>query len=768
MGHGKSHNHQRVRGLLDASGYLPVKHNPDGSIKRFKARLVAKGFTQSYGIDYEETFAPVAKLNSIRVLLSVAVNLDWNLHQLDVKNAFLNGELEEEVYMKIPPSMETPENSGKPHKKQRFGVVTLFSEAYLAFVAPQNMKQITYHIQAVFDESHEKMGFGSKWLGWMWSFISTAKFSVLVNGVPAGFFPRGLLKGDFCQGVGSEEEEDSQCIYPISASGLRINLDKSEIIPVGEVEEMEEMAAELGCKVGSMPSVYLGLPLGAPNKNTSMWDGVEEKVRRRLALWKRQYISKGGRLILIKSTMASMPLYQMSLFRMPKSVARRRKRGAWLKEASPIEQSLVGDDEEVIGNLKNLLAREFEIKDLGQLRYFLSMEVGKTKEGIMVAQRKYVLDLLQETGMLGCKPVDTPMDPIGKIDKDNDSHPTNRDSHYMNNPTERHMKAVYRILQYLKKSPGRGLYFKKTSSKEVEVFTDADWAGSLTDRRSTTGYCSYVWGNLVTWRSKKQSIVARSSAEAEFRAMAHGICEGMWLQRILKELGIISNSTMTVLCDNKATISIAKNPVQHDRTKHVEIDRHFIKEKLEGEQLDLFWYQSQTSNSRPHPFDSSSLRVLANLASVQSYFDIFSKKIDQEIMELEEAEIEMDILQKEHALQESPKDSKEHQLPCLDTSTKDGNRLQQIKDCIRSFEKSKLREEIVARRQKKLLVRHARQKYLEEAALREAELLQELDRERTTEAEREIERQRLLEAERAKTETCATILIWRRKSKHRQ
>ncbi|RVW35996.1 putative ribonuclease H protein [Vitis vinifera] len=86
---------------------------------------------------------------------------------------------------------------------------------------------------------------------------------------------------------------------------------------------MEEMAAELGCKVGSMPSVYLGLPLGAPNKSTVVWDGVEEKMRRRLSHWKRQYISKGGRLILIKSTMASIPLYQMSLFRMPKSVARR-------------------------------------------------------------------------------------------------------------------------------------------------------------------------------------------------------------------------------------------------------------------------------------------------------------------------------------------------------------------------------------------------------------------------------------------------------------
>ncbi|RVX10927.1 putative ribonuclease H protein [Vitis vinifera] len=107
------------------------------------------------------------------------------------------------------------------------------------------------------------------------------------------------------------------------ASGLRINLAKSEIILIGEVEEVDEMAVELGCRVGQLLAVYLGLPLGAPNKASSVWDGVEERVRRRLVLWKRQYISKGGRITLIKTTMASMPLYQMSLFRMPKTVARR-------------------------------------------------------------------------------------------------------------------------------------------------------------------------------------------------------------------------------------------------------------------------------------------------------------------------------------------------------------------------------------------------------------------------------------------------------------
>ncbi|RVX21093.1 putative ribonuclease H protein [Vitis vinifera] len=96
-----------------------------------------------------------------------------------------------------------------------------------------------------------------------------------------------------------------------------------EIIPVGEVVGMEELAVELGCKVGSLPSQYLGLPLGVLNRAPHMWDGVEERVRRRLALWKRQYMSKGGRVTLIKSTLASMPIYQMSIFRMPKVVARR-------------------------------------------------------------------------------------------------------------------------------------------------------------------------------------------------------------------------------------------------------------------------------------------------------------------------------------------------------------------------------------------------------------------------------------------------------------
>jgi hypothetical protein len=98
-------------------------------------------------------------------------------------------------------------------------------------------------------------------------------------------------------------------------------------------------------------------------------------------------------------------------------------------------------------------------------------------------------------------------------------------SQFMHFPREPHMEAVYRILRYLKSSPGKGLLFSQYDHLKIEAYIDADWAGSITDRRSTSGYCTFVGGNLVTWRSKKQSVVAKSSAEAEFRAMAQGVCE---------------------------------------------------------------------------------------------------------------------------------------------------------------------------------------------------------------------------------------------------
>ena len=419
-----------------------IKYNSDGSIERYKARLVARGFTQTYGIDYQETFAPVAKSNTIRVLLSLASNLDWPLYQLDVKNAFLNGDLKEEVYMEIPPGFNEEYEAGKICK----------------------LKKALYGLKQS----------------------------------PRAWFDRF---NRFVKSLGYTQAQSDHTLF---------------------VKHSHNKVCIL--------IVY-----------------VDDII-------------------------------------------------------------ITGDDAVEISQLKKVLATEFEIKDLGSLRYFLGMEIARTRNGIAVIQRKYVLDLLKETGLLGCKPVSTPIDPNIKLGNVKESKPVDKGryqrlvgkliylshtrpdicfavgvvSQYMHSPFQEHYDAVLRILHYLKGCPGRGLFYGKNTSREVKIFTDADWAGSVNDRRSTSGYCSYVWGNLVTWKSKKQDVVARSSAEAEFRSMAQGVCELLWLQKLLTELKVEVERPLKLLCDNKAAISIAHNPVQHDRTKHVEIDRHFVKEKLEN------------------------------------------------------------------------------------------------------------------------------------------------------------------------------------------
>ncbi|KAH9698541.1 protein kinase domain-containing protein [Citrus sinensis] len=229
---------------------------------------------------------------------------------------------------------------------------------------------------------------------------------------------------------------------------------------------------------------------------------------------------------------------------------------------------LTRDDIVEMSRLKQNLAKEFEIKDLGQLKYFLGMEVARSKKGIVVSQRKYILDLLKETGMSGCKPSDTPIEANSKLGEVKNGFPVDNG---------RYQRLVGRLIYLSHTRPDIAF---AVNMRGIDMYTDADWAGSVTDKKSTSGYCTFLWGNLVTWRRKKQNVVARSSAEAEVRAMAQGVCEILWLKRVLEELKRPVSLSMKFYCDNKAAISIAHNPVLHDMTKHVEIDRHFITEKL--------------------------------------------------------------------------------------------------------------------------------------------------------------------------------------------
>jgi hypothetical protein len=146
----------------------------------------------------------------------------------------------------------------------------------------------------------------------------------------------------------------------------------------------------------------------------------------------------------------------------------------------------------------------------------------------------------------------------------------------MHDPREPHLTAMKRILRYLQGTPGYGLLLHYSSSSDLIVYTDVDWAGSPVTRRSTSGYAVFLGDNLVSWSTKRQTVVSRSSAEAEYRVIANSVVEATWLRQLLHELQTPSSRCTLVYCDNISVVYLSINPVQHQRTKHMEIDLHFV------------------------------------------------------------------------------------------------------------------------------------------------------------------------------------------------
>ena len=216
------------------------------------------------------------------------------------------------------------------------------------------------------------------------------------------------------------------------------------------------------------------------------------------------------------------------------------------------------------------------------------------------------MDILTDTGMLDYKLVDTPMDPnvklvpsqgellrdpgryrrlVGKLNyltitRPDISFPVSVVSQFLQSPCDSHWDVVVRILRYIKGTPGQGVLYENRGHTQVVGYSDADWADSPTGRRSTSWCCVFIGGNLISWKSKKQDVVARSSAEAEYRAMALATCELIWLKHLLQELRFGKDEQVKLICDNQAALHISSNPVFHERIKHIEVDCHFIREKI--------------------------------------------------------------------------------------------------------------------------------------------------------------------------------------------
>ena len=416
-----------------------LKRNSDGTISRYKARLVAKGFHQQYGINFVETFSPVVKPPTVRLILALAVTYNWPLKQLDVRNAFLHGILKEEVYMQQP--------TGYVDSTHPTHVCKLHKSIYGLKQAPR---------------------------AWFESFTTQL--------LTLGFQPSSA--------------DSSLFIY------------------------------------------------------------------------------KDGPII------AFLLLYVDDIV-------------------------LTGNNSFFLNQLITSLSQVFELKDMGMLHYFLGLQITRSSQGLTLTQTKYATDLLTKHNMLNCSPCKTPCVPNTRLSatcgkpltdvhayrslvgalhyltftRPDLSFAVHQVCQFMQAPIDIHLTVAKRILCYVRGTIDNGLFYTP-GPISLSAFSDANWAGDPNDRRSTSGLLVFLGNNPITWSAKKQLTVSRSSTEAEYRALASASAELCWLRTLVKDLGLYLYDPPILWCDNVSALAIASNPVFHARTKHIEVDFHFIRERV--------------------------------------------------------------------------------------------------------------------------------------------------------------------------------------------
>ena len=274
---------------------------------------------------------------------------------------------------------------------------------------------------------------------------------------------------------------------------------------------------------------------------------------------------------------------------------------------------IAGSDLSVIESIKREFTIMYEMKDLGELNHYLGMKVTRTAEYISVDQKSYINDILKKYAELveeaGNREYSTPMERDLKLRKN--EHMTQKQLNYVHafpyqniigallylsintrpdisysvgvlarycvSPTYRACKAIIRILSYLRSTIDVDIKFR-AESLNILGYSDADWAGDLDSRRSTTGYVVYAGGGPIAWQSKLQPTVAASTMEAEYMAAFFAIQELVWVKGVLSELGIDLVDRTTLMMDAQSAISLAKNPTHHKRSKHIDIKYHWLRE----------------------------------------------------------------------------------------------------------------------------------------------------------------------------------------------
>ncbi|XP_022024683.1 uncharacterized mitochondrial protein AtMg00810-like [Helianthus annuus] len=267
---------------------------------------------------------------------------------------------------------------------------------------------------------------------------------------------------------------------------------------------------------------------------------------------------------------------------------------------------LTASNEKLLQSIIGNLSREFAMTDLGRLHHFLGIKVDQLKNGIFLSQQQYAKDIISRASMTACKPCTTPVDLSSKLsasDGPRFSDPTlyrslagalqyltftRPDISYamqqiclfMHDPRDAHYSFMKRIIRYIQGTIDYGIRMVKSRTNELVEYSDAYWGGCPDSRRSTSGYCVFLGDNLISWSSKRQPTVSHSSAKAEYRGVASAVAEATWIRNLLLELHTPLRQASIIYCDNVSAVYLSDNPVQHQRTKHIEIGIHFVRDKV--------------------------------------------------------------------------------------------------------------------------------------------------------------------------------------------
>ena len=418
-----------------------VKRDASGNIERYKARLVAKGFMQKEGVDFNEVFAPVSKHTTLRTLLALAATEDLELHQLDVKTAFLNGELEEVIYMQQPPGYE---------------------EGGSQFAC--KLHKALYGLRQAPRAWHKKL--------------------------------RSELEG-----IGFSAGESDPGLFILRKEDTRV-------------------------------------------------------------------------FVLV-----------------------------WVDD-----MLIAGKDVHDIARVKERLMSIFDIRDLGEARYFLGMEIIRDRRAktIELTQAKLTAELVARYNLEEAKSRKLPMSTSVRMCKDDGEHLDTTKCHYselvgsllylsvctrpdiahavgalaryMANPTSVHWQCAKGVLRYIAGTIKSGICYGRVNGV-MEGYCDADYAGDMDTRRSTTGYVFIFKGGAISWSSKLQPTVAASTAEAEYMAAGFAVKEALWLRKLMKDLGV-TVECVPIKCDNQGAIKLLRNPIASVRSKHIDVVHHFARERV--------------------------------------------------------------------------------------------------------------------------------------------------------------------------------------------